>query len=71
MEPTWIDILLNGEPRRLPGEGRIADLLHAEGLAERRVAVEVNGAIVPRGQHPTHRLQPGDQVEIVHALGGG
>src|SRR5690606_10077704 len=43
----------------------------AEGLAGRRVAVEVNGTIVPRGQHEAHALADGDQVEIVHALGGG
>jgi len=35
------------------------------------VAVEVNGEIVPRGRHAEHRLQPGDRIEIVHALGGG
>jgi sulfur carrier protein len=66
-----MDILLNGEPRVVAAEACIADLLAAEGLAKRRVAVEVNGEIVPRGAHAGHRLQAGDQVEIVHALGGG
>jgi sulfur carrier protein len=46
-------------------------LLTEEGLAERRVAVEVNGEIVPRSQHGDHQLKDGDVVEIVHALGGG
>ena len=49
----------------------VSDLLQSEGLAERRVAVEVNGAIVPRGAHATHALAEGDRVEVVHALGGG
>ena len=66
-----MDILLNGEPRTLAPAASIADLLHAEGLAERRVAVEVNGAIVPRGKHTAHVLSEGDRVEVVHALGGG
>ena len=66
-----MNIQLNGEPRTLAAAATIADLLGIEGLAERRVAVEVNGAIVPRGAHANHALQPGDQVEIVHALGGG
>ena len=66
-----MDIQLNGETRQLPSPLTLAALLAAEGLAERRVAVEVNGGIVPRGQHPTHRLHDGDRVEIVHALGGG
>ena len=64
-------IQLNGEPRRIESETTIATLLDAEGLAQRRVAVEVNGEIVPRGRHAEHRLHDGDKVEIVHALGGG
>lgn len=66
-----MDILLNGEPRAVPDRCRVAELLVAERLGERRVAVEVNGAIVPRSAHPDHVLHAGDQVEIVHALGGG
>ena len=66
-----MDIHLNGEPRTLAAAATIADLLRNEGLADRRVAVEVNGAIVPRGAHAAHALADGDRVEVVHALGGG
>ena len=66
-----MDIQINGETRSLPQQATLTTLLEHEGLAERRVAVEVNGEIVPRGRHATHVLQPGDTVEIVHALGGG
>lgn len=68
---TGMDIFLNGDPVSLPDPATIAVLLAAQGLAERRVAVEINGEIVPRGRHAEHRLQAGDKVEIVHALGGG
>lgn len=64
-------VLLNGDPRPVPPGTSIASLLETEGLALRRVAVEVNGEIVPRGQHAFHLLADGDKVEIVHALGGG
>lgn len=64
-------IHLNGEPRQLPRGTDISALLDREGLATRRVAVEVNGSIVPRGAHAGHALRDGDRVEIVHALGGG
>lgn len=64
-------IQLNGEPRRIESETTIATLLDAEGLAQRRVAVEVNGEIIPRGLHTEYALQDRDKVEIVHALGGG
>lgn len=67
-----MDIFLNGDPVSLPDPAAtVAALLAAQGLAERRVAVEVNGEIVPRGRHGEHRLRAGDKVEIVHALGGG
>jgi len=66
-----MDIVLNGEPRSLAAGTTIASLLEAEGLVGRRVAVEVNGEIVPRGSHATHALAAGDRVEVVHALGGG
>lgn len=66
-----MDIVLNGDMLALGEAPTILDLLQAQGLAERRVAVEVNGEIVPRGRHATHALRDGDRVEIVHALGGG
>ena len=66
-----MDIVLNGAPTRFPDGSTIASLLAEAGLVERRVAVEVNGVIVPRSQHPTHALRDADRVEIVHALGGG
>lgn len=64
-------ILLNGVDEQLPADSTIADLLTHSGYADRRVAVELNQAIVPRSAHGTQRLNEGDRVEIVHAIGGG
>jgi len=36
-----------------------------------RIAVEINGEIVPRSQFGSHALQQGDKIEIVQAIGGG
>ncbi|NJB94313.1 sulfur carrier protein ThiS [Xanthomonas arboricola] len=66
-----MNIQLNGTPRDIPDDLLLATLLEQEGLAQRRVAVEINGEIVSRGRHAMHRLRAGDVVEIVHALGGG
>lgn len=66
-----MEIQLNGQRRIVDADSSLSDLLHSEGLTERRVAIEVNGEIVPRGLHASQRLQAGDRVEIVHALGGG
>ncbi|MGH8037958.1 MAG: sulfur carrier protein ThiS [Stenotrophomonas sp.] len=66
-----MNIQLNGDPRQLPQSATVLDLLQAEDLTQRRVAVEVNGEIVTRSLHGSHVLQDGDVIEIVHALGGG
>ena len=55
----------------LPDNQSVADLLARLDLAGRRVAVELNLDIVPRSQHDSTRLAEGDQVEVVHAIGGG
>ncbi|MBP0939624.1 sulfur carrier protein ThiS [Pseudomonas alliivorans] len=64
-------IQLNGESFELPDGATVAALLTRLELAGRRVAVEVNLDIVPRSQHETTALSEGDQVEVVHAIGGG
>jgi sulfur carrier protein len=64
-------IQLNGEPFELPDGDTVAALLTRLDLAGRRVAVELNLDIVPRSQHESTALNEGDQVEVVHAIGGG
>lgn len=66
-----MNLRLNGERLILPTPCTLAELLVVQGLAERRVAVEINGEIIPRSRHPDHPLSDGDVIEIVHALGGG
>jgi len=63
--------VLNGQPATIDDECTIERLLEEQQLSQRRVAVEVNAHILPRGQHGSYRLQAGDRVEIVQALGGG
>ncbi|QDX82408.1 thiamine biosynthesis protein ThiS [Denitratisoma sp. DHT3] len=66
-----ITINLNGAARELAPGATLSDLLASMGLAGKRVAIERNGAIVPRSLHGETRLAPGDVVEIVSAVGGG
>lgn len=63
-------ITLNGEQRPLDAP-TVAALLDQLGLDRRKVAVERNEAIVPRSLYEGTALQPGDQIEIVHFIGGG
>ncbi|HHH48701.1 MAG TPA: sulfur carrier protein ThiS [Gammaproteobacteria bacterium] len=64
-------IQLNGEPRELPEGCTAQQLVDDMGLSGRRLAMEVNREIVPRSEYAIHVLHDGDQVEIVHAIGGG
>ncbi len=64
-------ITVNGAVRRVDAGQTVAVLLDALGLDRRKVAVERNEAIVPRSHYDTTELAPGDQLEIVHFIGGG
>ncbi len=66
-----MQIVVNGKNHQLQEQASVADLLQQLELGDRRLAVEVNQAIVPRSQHAQHLLTAGDRVEIVHAIGGG
>jgi len=71
MAASRMRIQLNGEPYELPEGETVAALLGRLELVGRRVAVELNLDIVPRSQHDATALSEGDQVEVVHAIGGG
>ena len=62
---------LNGEEREFAPPLTLFELLQAAGLAERRVAIEVNQEVIPRSLQARHLLAEGDRVEIIQAIGGG
>lgn len=64
-------IILNGSPREVPDNLTAGGLIAELGLADRRLAVEVNRQIVPRSTFGIHPIKPDDKVEIVQAIGGG
>jgi sulfur carrier protein len=66
-----LTVRLNGEPRELAGPVTVAGLLALVGLDARKVAVERNEEIVPRSAYAETWLSSGDQLEIVHFIGGG
>ena len=64
-------IILNGDRREYPDDLSASQLLQDLGLAGKRLALEINREIVPRSTFDNHIIQPGDRIEIVHAIGGG
>ncbi len=66
-----ITIHLNGETREVPEGLTLAGLVEWLELPPDRVAVERNREIVPRARWADTLLQAGDELEVVHLVGGG
>lgn len=66
-----MEITINGELRQFPAALTVTALVEVLGYAGKRIAVECNGEIVPRGRHADVALVAGDHIEIVVAVGGG
>lgn len=66
-----IELSVNGETRRFDDASDVARLLEQLDLAGKKVAVEMNGEIVPRSRYAQTPLADGDSLEIVVAVGGG
>ena len=64
-------LTINGETRQFPAPLTVAALVEALGYTGKRIAVECNGEIVPRGRHADVTLVDADRIEIVVAVGGG
>lgn len=63
-------LTINGEEREFTA-ATVAALIEQLGMKADRVAVELNRDIVPRDRWPATELHDGDQLEIVHFVGGG
>jgi thiazole synthase len=66
-----ISIRVNGEHRRVMDGLTLAGLALELGLEPTKVAVERNLEVVPRSTLAAVRVQDGDELEIVHFVGGG
>ncbi|MGI4852774.1 MAG: sulfur carrier protein ThiS [Janthinobacterium lividum] len=69
-----ISVKLNGSGKSFEDLGEkptVAGLVAALGFRADRVALERNGEIVPRADWPATLIADGDQVELVHFVGGG
>ena len=66
-----IQVFVNGCTELYERPLAISELLERMALAGKKIAVERNGEIVPRGAHGATLLADGDRLEIVVAVGGG
>ena len=64
-------VTINGERREIPDGLNVTALLEHIGMPGGRVAIERNLDILPRARWTETRIQPNDNFEIVHFVGGG
>jgi len=66
-----IRIRVNGQDREVTHAGSLLDLLASLDLDPRGVVVEHNRTIVRRAALAQTPVREGDEVELVHFVGGG
>ena len=66
-----IAISINGTAHQFDTPISVAALIEHMQLGNKRIALERNGEIVPRGQFAQQMLADGDKLEVVIAVGGG
>ena len=66
-----ITISVNGEHKRVTAGITLAELAESLGLVPEKVAVERNLEVVPRSTLTQVVVEDGDELEIVHFVGGG
>lgn len=64
-------IKINGDEKEIVNVSSLADLVAQLAMKADRVAVELNREIVPRASWEATLLKDGDELEIVHFVGGG
>ncbi len=66
-----MNIIVNGKNKAVTDGITAQQLLEKLDLTEHKCAMEVNEVIIPRSEYMRYILQAGDNVEIIHAIGGG
>ena len=65
-----MQVSVNGQIEEIEAQSLVS-YLDSKSLLGRRIAVELNGEIVPKTQFSSVMLVDGDVLQIVHAIGGG
>lgn len=64
-------ITVNGKEVTLTGPFSVADYLEQNNYQIKRIAVEMNGDILPKYRYSDTMLKDGDRLEVVSFVGGG
>tara|TARA_Y100001970_G_scaffold140634_1_gene173180 strand:- start:12285 stop:12488 length:204 start_codon:yes stop_codon:yes gene_type:complete len=64
-------IQLNGKKISILANISVRDLVKKYKLKEKKIAIEVNGIILPKQNYAKKKLKNNDKIEIVQFIGGG
>ena len=71
MTPSTIHVRINGESKQVPIRTTLAQLLESFHIDAKTVVVEQNRQVLTRERLPQAPVAEGDEIEIVHFVGGG
>jgi len=64
-------IQLNGKKVKIQRNLSIKDLIKKYRLKENKIAIELNGTILPKEHYKNKKVKNNDKIEIVQFIGGG
>ena len=64
-------IQLNGKKVKIHSNFTIKDLIKKYKLKENKIAIEVNGVILPKNSYKNKKVKNNHKIEIVQFIGGG
>ena len=71
MKKNKIKIIVNGEEVFIEQSSTLFDLLDSLKINAAKIAIELNGEIIPKSTYKKSILKKGSKIEIVHFIGGG
>ena len=64
-------LTVNGTEKTIANSANLIQLLQELDIDGQHIAVALNLQVIPRSSYEITSIKEGDQVEIVHAVGGG
>jgi len=66
-----VKLTVNGKDREVRCSTTLTELVQELQITAPHFAVALNQQVIPKSKYPDTAIKDGDQVEIVHAVGGG
>ena len=66
-----MELIINGELRQINESQNLAELVKELDIQSPNFAMALNQQVIPRSKYESTAIKENDQIEIVHAVGGG